>query len=81
MLQEVIGISQQLPLWEKRTIRQEVAQYEVESYNWTIEERKLKLTLMVKETWFQIYTVYKALAIREKKIRIIANFVTITESK
>jgi outer membrane protein TolC len=78
---KVIGISQQLPFWGKRALKQEVAQYEAESYRWTIEERKLELTRMVKETWYQIWAVDKGLEIVDKNLRILADFVTIAESK
>jgi outer membrane protein TolC len=78
---KVIGISQQLPFWGKRAIKEEVARYEAESYKWAIEERKLELTRMVKETWYQIYAVDKSLEVVEKNIRIIADFVTIAESR
>ena len=78
---KVIGITQQIPFWGKRAIREEVAQYEAESYRWTIEERKLELKRMVKETWYQIYTVDKSLEIVEKNIRIISDFMTIAESR
>ncbi|MEI6704414.1 MAG: TolC family protein, partial [Deltaproteobacteria bacterium] len=67
---KVIGISQQLPFWGKRAIKEEVARYEAESYKWAIEERKLELTRMVKETWYQIYAVDKALEVVDKNIRI-----------
>jgi outer membrane protein TolC len=78
---KVIGISQQLPFWGKRAIKEEVARFEAESYKWAIEERKLELTRMVKETWYQIYAADKSLEVVEKNIRIIADFVTIAESR
>ena len=78
---KVIGISQQLPFWGKRAIKQEVAQYEAESYKWTIEERKLELTRMVKETWYQLWAVDKSMGIVDKNLRILSDFVTIAESK
>lgn len=78
---KVIGISQQLPFWGKRAIRQEVAQYEADSYKWVIEERKLELTRMVKETWYQLWAVDKKLVIVDKNLKILADFVTIAESK
>ncbi|NTV51072.1 MAG: TolC family protein [Geobacteraceae bacterium] len=78
---KVIGLSQQLPFWGKRAIRQEVAQYEAESYKWTIEERKLELTRMVKEAWYQIWAVDKFLEIVDKNLKIMSDFVTIAESK
>jgi len=78
---KVIGISQQLPFWGKRAIKQEIAQYEADSYKWAIEERRLELKRMVKETYYQIYSVDKSLEIIEKNLQIIADFVTIAESK
>jgi outer membrane protein TolC len=77
----VIGISQQLPFWGKRALRQEVAQFEAESYKWSIEERKLELARMVKETYYQIWAVDKSMEIVAKNLRILADFVTIAESK
>lgn len=78
---KVIGISQQLPFWGKRALRQEVAQYEAESYKWAIEERKLELARMVKETYYQLWAVDKGLEIVDKNLKILADFVTIAESK
>jgi len=78
---KVIGISQQLPFWGKRALKQEVAQLEGESYRWANEERKLELTRMVKETYYQLWAVDKSLEIVEKNLRILTDFVTIAESK
>ena len=78
---KVIGISQQIPFWGKRAIRKEVAQHEAESYRWTIEERKLELARMVKETWYQLWALDKSMEIIDKNLRIMADFVTIAESK
>jgi len=78
---KVIGITQQLPFWGKRAIRQEVAQYEAESYKWAIEERKLELARMVKETYYQLWAVDKGLGIIGKNLGILTDFVTIAESK
>ncbi len=78
---KVIGLSQQLPFWGKRALRQEIAQYEAESYKWSIEERKLELARMVKETYYQIWAVDKFMEIVDKNLRILADFVTIAESK
>jgi outer membrane protein TolC len=78
---KVIGITQQLPFWGKRAIRQEIAQYEADSYKWTIEERKLELTRMVKEIYYQIWAVDKGMAIVDKNLQILTDFVTTAESK
>lgn len=78
---KVIGITQQLPFWGKRAARQEVAHYEAEALRWTVEERTLELTRMVKETYYQIWAVDKGLEIVDKNLQILTDFVTITESK
>ncbi len=78
---KVIGISQQLPFWGKRAIRQEVARYEAESYKWAVEERTLELVRMVKETCYQIWAVDKSAEIIDKNLKILTDFVTIAESK
>jgi outer membrane protein TolC len=81
MTQKVIGISQQLPFWGKRDLKGEVAAKEAESYKWQVEERKLELSRMVAETYYQIYFTDKSLAIVDKNLNILDDFVTITETK
>lgn len=78
---KVIGISQQLPFWGKRALREEIATLEAESYRHSIEERKLELARMVKETWYQLYATDKSLAVIEKNLKIMDDFLTIAESK
>jgi len=78
---KVIGISQQLPFWGKRGIRQEMVTHEAESYRWSIEERKLELARMVKETYYQLWAVDKSLEIVAKNLQLLGDFVTIAESK
>ncbi len=78
---KVVGLSQQLPFWGKRALREEMAGYEAEAYRWQIEERKLELKRMVTETYYQIYAVDKALGIIDKNLNIIGDFITIAESR
>lgn len=78
---KVVGISQQLPFWGKRSLREEVAQHEAEAYRWTVEERKLELTRMVKETYYQLYAVDRALPVVNKNLSIISDLATIAESR
>lgn len=78
---KVIGISQQFPYWGKRAIKQEIADFEAEAYKWSVEERKLELARMVKETYYQLYAVDKLLQIVDKNIKLLADFVTIAESR
>jgi outer membrane protein, heavy metal efflux system len=78
---KVVGISQQIPFWGKRALKQEIADYEGESFRWANEERKLELTRMIKETYYQLWATDKLLEIVHKNLRVMADFVTITESK
>jgi outer membrane protein TolC len=81
MTQKVIGISQQLPFWGKRALKGELAAKEAESYKWTVDERKLELRRMVKESWYQLYFIDKSLLIVDKNIRILDDFITLAETK
>lgn len=81
MTQKVIGISQQLPYFGKRALRQEVAAREAESYHYTHEEKRLELVRMVKESYYQIYFTDRSLAILDKNIGVIDNFITLAETK
>ena len=78
---KVVGISQQLPFWGKRALREKVAVSEAESYKWAMEERKLELTKMVKENYYQLWAVNKMLGVIDKNLKILSNFLTINELK
>jgi outer membrane protein TolC len=81
MTQRVIGVSQQLPFWGKRALKEEVAAAEAESHRWQLEERKLELTKMVKETYYQLYLADRELEIVEGNIRGLDDFVALAETK
>jgi len=81
MTAKVIGISQQLPFWGKRGLKEEVASKEAESYRWNLEERRLELVRMVKETYYQLYAVDRALAIVAKDLQLLENFIALAETK
>jgi cobalt-zinc-cadmium efflux system outer membrane protein len=81
MTSKVIGITQQLPFWGKRALKGEIAEKEAESYKWQVEERKLQLTRMVKETYYQLYYIDRSLGIVDRNIRILDDFITLAETK
>lgn len=78
---KVIGISQQLPFWGKRALRQEVAQHEADSYQWATEERRLELTRMVKESYYQLYAVDKSLEVVGRNLKLLDDVTAIAEAK
>lgn len=81
MTQKVVGISQQLPFWGKRDLKGEIASKEAESYRWQVEERKLELARMVKETYWQIYFIDRSLKITDKNIGIMDDVVALAETR
>lgn len=81
MTQKVIGISQQLPFWGKRGLREEQAAQDAEAYRWQVEERRLELVRMVKETYYRIYLADKFLEIVAKNSRILDDFVILAETR
>jgi outer membrane protein TolC len=81
MTQKVVGVSQQLPFWGKRDLKQAMADREAESYQWQLEERKLELTAMVKETWAQLYLADRELAIVDRNIRVMDEFIALAETR
>jgi outer membrane protein, heavy metal efflux system len=81
MTQKVIGISQQLPFFGKRALREEVAAREAESYHYSHEERRLELIRMVKEAYYQIFFAERSLAIVDRNIGILDTFITLAETK
>ncbi|MRR37231.1 TolC family protein, partial [bacterium] len=81
MSQRVVGISQQLPFWGKRALKEELAAREAEAYQWQIEERKLELARMVKETWYQIYLTDRERQIVDKNIRVMDDFIALAETR
>jgi cobalt-zinc-cadmium efflux system outer membrane protein len=81
MTSKVIGISQQIPFWGKRELREAVAAKEAESYRWSVEERKLDLARLVKEEWYRLYYVDKSTGIVDRNIRILDDFITLAETR
>ncbi len=81
MTQKVVGLSQALPFWGKRALRGEMAVKQAEFYQWQLEERKLELKRMVKESYYQIFFVDKASGIVEKNIKILDDFITLSKTK
>jgi len=80
MTAKVIGVSQMLPFFGKRALQREGAERAAEGERWSLEERKLELRRMVKETWYQLYFVDRSLEIVEKNIGILDDLTRFTET-
>jgi len=81
MTQKVIGISQQIPYFGKRALREEVAAREADAQHFAHEERALELTRMVKETYFQISSTDHQIHLLHQSLDIISTFITLAQTK
>jgi outer membrane protein TolC len=77
---KVIGISQMVPFFGKRALMREAAGHEAEAARWEVEERKLELAAMVRETWYRIYLTDRSLEILNRTIATLDDLVRFTES-
>jgi outer membrane protein, heavy metal efflux system len=80
MTSKAIGVSQMLPYPGKRGLMREAASLEAESYRWFHEERRLELARMVRETWYQLYYLERALETVEDNLAAIDEIVLLTET-
>lgn len=80
MTSKVIGISQMVPYYGKRALEREGAQLEAESNRWILEERKVELRRMVKETWYQLYFIDRSLDVVNKNISLLDDLTRFSET-
>ena len=80
MTAKVIGISQMVPFYGKRGLAREGAQLEAENNRWMLEERKVELARMVKETWYQLYFVDRSLEVVTKNIGLLDDLTRFSET-
>lgn len=81
MTAKVIGISQQLPFFGKRSLREEIAEKEAETYRWSLEERKLELIRMVKENYYRLYAIDREREVVENNLALMETFISMAEIK
>ena len=80
MTAKVIGVSQEVPFFGKRALQREVARQGAEAARWVVEERKIELTRMVKETWYQLLFVDQSLEIVGKNITVLDDLNRLSET-
>jgi outer membrane protein TolC len=80
MTAKVIGVSQEVPFFGKRALQREVAQQGAEAARWVVEERKIELTRMVKETWYQLQFIDRSLEIVDRNITVIDDLNRLSET-
>lgn len=77
---KVIGISQMVPFFGKRDLARQVAGHQANAARWEVEERKLELTAMLKETWYRLYFTDRSLEVVDRTITTLDDLVRFTEA-
>jgi outer membrane protein TolC len=77
---KVIGISQMVPFFGKRALMREAANHEAEASRWEVEERRLELAAMIKETWYQLYLVDRSIEVLDRSIATVDDLIRFTEA-
>lgn len=80
MTSKVLGVSQKLPFYGKRDLMREAAGLEAEAERWVVEERRIELRRMVKETWYRIYFIDRSLETVADTIRLLDSLTRLAES-
>jgi outer membrane protein TolC len=81
MTSKVIGISQKVPFFGKRELQRQSARQDAESARWQLEERKVELARMVKEAWFRLLFMDRALEIVAKNIDVLDDLIRFSETR
>ena len=76
----VIGLSQTVPFFGKRGLQRQGAEREAEVERWQVEERRIALRRMVKETWYRISAVDRAIDVVAKNIAALDDLVRFAET-
>jgi outer membrane protein TolC len=77
---KVIGISQMLPFFGKRSLMRAEAEGEANAARWSLEERKVELRKMVSEAWAQLTYVETSLRLVEKNITLLDDIGRLAEA-
>ncbi len=77
---KVIGLSQTVPVFGKRDLQRQGAQREAEADRWQIEERRIELRRMVKETWYRISAIDRSFEVLAKNIAALDDLLRFSET-
>ena len=80
MTSKVIGLSQKVPYYGKRELMRAEAELEAEAERWEVEERRIELRRMVKETWYQLSFIDRSKETVEANIALLDDLNRLAES-
>lgn len=81
MTAKVLGLSQQLPFWGKRALRGAMAEKEAEASAWDVARRRLELTRLVKDAYYQLFVIDRSRTVVERNIRLLDDFIVLAQTR
>ncbi len=81
MTQLQIGIEQSLPFPGKLELKEQAAEFDAGAAASSVEETRLRLVYQVKQTWWQIFYLDRALEIVSRNQDLLRQFVQITQTR
>lgn len=81
MSAKVIGLSQTIPFPGKRSLNEKMAHQEAEAERWNMEQRKLEIGQMVKETVFGLWLVRREQQLIKQMLVLATKKVAISETR
>jgi outer membrane protein, heavy metal efflux system len=81
MTQLQIGIEQSLPFPGKRGLKERAAEFDADAAASNVDEARLRLIQNVKQTWWQIYYIDRALDTVSRNQELLRQFVQIAQTK
>ncbi len=81
MTQVQIGIEQSLPFPGKLALKEQAAGFDADAAASNVDETRLRLVHNVRQTWWQIFYLDRALEIVERNQNLLRQFVKIAETK
>ena len=81
MTQLQLGFSQAFPFPGKLTLKQEAAQHDAKAAGHSVEEARLQLTRKVKNRWWQLYYIDRAMETVDRNQALLGQFIEVARTK
>ncbi|MEH6358816.1 MAG: TolC family protein [Pseudomonadales bacterium] len=81
MTQFQIGFSQEFPFPGKLSLRKEAAEFDAKAASYSVEELRLQLVSTVKNTWWQLFYLERALTTLTQNQALLRQFISVAKTK
>jgi cobalt-zinc-cadmium efflux system outer membrane protein len=76
-----LSLSQEIPLWGKRALKGKIASMDAESEWWTYEQTRLNVVGEIKDAYFELFYLDKAISIIKQNKDLLGKFARIAEAR